>query len=109
MHQNTIFNVEDAKKWEDFIENAGVLSSWHVLPSYAYAWMYGGVSLDSFLKYIMKSYRLSELRDSELQSLQARPRVDFSSVFAEVNLIVDDVLTRGDAAVKEFVLLHCRL
>ncbi|MED6210762.1 hypothetical protein PIB30_067148 [Stylosanthes scabra] len=50
----------------------------------------------------MKSYRLSELSDSELQSLKARPRIDFSSVFAEVNPIVDDVRTRGDAAVKEY-------
>ncbi|MED6120428.1 hypothetical protein PIB30_020780 [Stylosanthes scabra] len=82
---------------EDFIENAGsvFLGPWspesvgdyasgtnHVLPTYGYARMYSGVSLDSFLKYIMKSYRLLELSDSELQSLKARPRMDFSSVFA---------------------------
>ncbi|MED6192344.1 hypothetical protein PIB30_009153 [Stylosanthes scabra] len=106
-------NVEDAEKWEGFIENAVMTFSVgdyasrknHELPTYGYARMYGGVSLYSFLKYIMKSYRLLELTDSELQSLKARPRVDFSSVFAvdNVNPIVDDVRTRGDAAVKEYI------
>ncbi|XP_058744544.1 histidinol dehydrogenase, chloroplastic-like [Vicia villosa] len=60
--EHLIINVKDAEKWESFIENAG---SWtpesvgdyasgtnHVLPTYAYARMYNGVSLDSFLKYI---------------------------------------------------------
>nr|XP_027114297.1 histidinol dehydrogenase, chloroplastic-like isoform X2 [Coffea arabica] len=65
--EHLIINVEDAEKWESFIENAGsvFLGQWapesvgdyasgtnHVLPTYGYARMYGGVSLDSFLKYI---------------------------------------------------------
>ncbi|WCJ34880.1 Histidinol dehydrogenase chloroplastic [Euphorbia peplus] len=50
----------------------------------------------------MKSYRLSELPDAEIQSLKARPRIDFSSIFNIVNPIVDDVRNRGDAAVKEY-------
>ncbi|KAJ1389711.1 Histidinol dehydrogenase, conserved site [Sesbania bispinosa] len=52
----------------------------------------------------MKSYKLSELSDGEVRSLMARPRIDFSSVFALVNPIVDHVHKRGDAAVKEYTL-----
>lgn len=65
--EHLIINVKDAEKWESFVENAGsvFLGQWtpesvgdyasgtnHVLPTYGYARMYGGVSLDSFLKYI---------------------------------------------------------
>ncbi|KAL0464217.1 UNVERIFIED_CONTAM: Histidinol dehydrogenase, chloroplastic [Sesamum latifolium] len=65
--EHLIINVKDAEKWEPFVENAGsvFLGQWtpesvgdyasgtnHVLPTYGYARMYGGVSLDSFLKYI---------------------------------------------------------
>ncbi|XP_062096834.1 histidinol dehydrogenase, chloroplastic isoform X2 [Humulus lupulus] len=65
--EHLIVNVQDAEKWEGFIENAGsvFLGPWtpesvgdyasgtnHVLPTYGYARMYGGVSLDSFLKYM---------------------------------------------------------
>ncbi|MED6122450.1 hypothetical protein PIB30_039930 [Stylosanthes scabra] len=91
-----IVNEEDAEKWEEgFLENAGPSSpesvggyasgTNHVLPTYGYAGMY-----------IMKSYRLLELSDYELQSLKARPRVD-------VNPIADDVRTRGDAAARQFL------
>lgn len=65
--EHLIINVKDAEKWESFIENAGsvFLGQWtpesvgdyasgtnHVLPTYGYARMYGGVSLGSFQKYI---------------------------------------------------------
>uniref|UniRef100_A0A0D6R3T0 Histidinol dehydrogenase, chloroplastic n=1 Tax=Araucaria cunninghamii TaxID=56994 RepID=A0A0D6R3T0_ARACU len=65
--EHLIINVEDAEQWVDYIENAGsvFLGRWspesvgdyasgtnHVLPTYGYARMYGGVSLDSFMKYI---------------------------------------------------------
>ncbi|XP_030440849.1 histidinol dehydrogenase, chloroplastic isoform X2 [Syzygium oleosum] len=65
--EHLIINVKDAEKWESFIENAGsvFLGQWtpesvgdyasgtnHVLPTYGYARMYGGVSLDSFQKYM---------------------------------------------------------
>ncbi|KAL9175284.1 hypothetical protein ABFS82_02G104600 [Erythranthe guttata] len=65
--EHLIINVKDAEKWESFVENAGsvFLGEWtpesvgdyasgtnHVLPTYGYARMYSGVSLDSFLKYI---------------------------------------------------------
>ncbi|KAG7012571.1 Histidinol dehydrogenase, chloroplastic, partial [Cucurbita argyrosperma subsp. argyrosperma] len=65
--EHLIINVKDAEKWESFIQNAGsvFLGPWtpesvgdyasgtnHVLPTYGYARMYGGVSLDSFLKYM---------------------------------------------------------
>ncbi|GFZ06059.1 histidinol dehydrogenase [Actinidia rufa] len=53
----------------------------------------------------MKSYRLSELTEDEVNGLKARPRIDFSSIFDKVQPIVDDVRFRGDAAVKELVLL----
>ncbi|CAO2835309.1 unnamed protein product [Amaranthus hypochondriacus] len=65
--EHLIINVKDAEKWESLIENAGsvFMGQWtpesvgdyasgtnHVLPTYGYARMYGGVSLDSFQKYI---------------------------------------------------------
>ncbi|XP_065882122.1 histidinol dehydrogenase, chloroplastic isoform X2 [Euphorbia lathyris] len=50
----------------------------------------------------MKSYRLSELSHAEVNSLKARPRIDFTSIFNIVNPIVDDVRNRGDAAVKDY-------
>ncbi|XP_074580128.1 histidinol dehydrogenase, chloroplastic isoform X1 [Curcuma longa] len=65
--EHLIINVEDAERWEGLIENAGsvFLGQWtpesvgdyasgtnHVLPTYGYARMYSGVSLNSFLKYI---------------------------------------------------------
>ncbi|CAN1839061.1 Histidinol dehydrogenase, chloroplastic [Linum perenne] len=65
--EHLIINVENAEKWEGLVENAGsvFLGQWtpesvgdyasgtnHVLPTYGYARMYSGVSLDSFLKYI---------------------------------------------------------
>ncbi|OAY85104.1 Histidinol dehydrogenase, chloroplastic [Ananas comosus] len=50
----------------------------------------------------MKSYRLHELSDAEVDGLKARPRVDFSSIFSTVTPIVDDVRIRGDVAVKDY-------
>ncbi|BBN14024.1 histidinol dehydrogenase [Marchantia polymorpha subsp. ruderalis] len=65
--EHLIVNVENAASWLDSIDNAGsvFLGRWtpesvgdyasgtnHVLPTYGYARMYGGVSLDSFVKYM---------------------------------------------------------
>ncbi|PIN19139.1 Histidinol dehydrogenase [Handroanthus impetiginosus] len=50
----------------------------------------------------MKSYKLSDLSRTEVDSLKARPRIDFSSIFNVVQPIVDDIRSRGDAAVKEY-------
>ncbi|KAF3502497.1 hypothetical protein F2Q69_00040131 [Brassica cretica] len=65
--EHLIINVKDAEKWEGLIENAGsvFVGPWtpesvgdyasgtnHVLPTYGYARMYSGVSLDSFLKFM---------------------------------------------------------
>ncbi|XP_039131317.1 histidinol dehydrogenase, chloroplastic isoform X2 [Dioscorea cayenensis subsp. rotundata] len=65
--EHLIINVKDSERWESLIENAGsvFLGQWspesvgdyasgtnHVLPTYGYARMYSGVSLNSFLKYI---------------------------------------------------------
>ncbi|XP_058082762.1 histidinol dehydrogenase, chloroplastic isoform X3 [Magnolia sinica] len=78
--EHLIINVKDAERWEGFIENAGsvFLGQWtpesvgdyasgtnHVLPTYGYARMYGGVSLDSFLKYIT----VQSLTEEGLRSL----------------------------------------
>ncbi|XP_028785782.1 histidinol dehydrogenase, chloroplastic [Neltuma alba] len=54
------------------------------------------------IKCSMKSYKLSELTQAEIESLKGRPHIDFSSIFSVVNPIVDDVHKRGDAAVKEY-------
>ncbi|XP_031287224.1 histidinol dehydrogenase, chloroplastic isoform X2 [Pistacia vera] len=50
----------------------------------------------------MKSYRLSELSNAEVQNLKARPRIDFLSIFSTVHPIVADVRNRGDASVKDY-------
>ncbi|KAJ0667299.1 putative histidinol dehydrogenase [Helianthus annuus] len=50
----------------------------------------------------MKSYKLSDLTQREVESLKARPRIDFTSIFSVVQPIVDDVRVRGDDAVKEY-------
>ncbi|XP_024398102.1 histidinol dehydrogenase, chloroplastic isoform X2 [Physcomitrium patens] len=65
--EHLIVNVEDAEQWLNSLDNAGsiFLGRWtpesvgdyasgtnHVLPTYGYARMYGGVSLNSFVKYI---------------------------------------------------------
>lgn len=52
----------------------------------------------------MKSYRLSDLNDLEVQTLKARPRIDFTSIFSVVKPIVDDVQSRGDAAVVDYTI-----
>lgn len=63
--EHLIVNVEDAESWLPLVDNAGsvFLGRWtpesvgdyasgtnHVLPTYGYARMYSGVSLDSFQK-----------------------------------------------------------
>lgn len=63
--EHLIVNVEDAESWLDALDNAGsvFLGRWtpesvgdyasgtnHTLPTYGYARMYSGVSLDSFVK-----------------------------------------------------------
>ncbi|XP_057464012.1 histidinol dehydrogenase, chloroplastic-like [Actinidia eriantha] len=78
--EHLIINMKDAEKWESFIENAGsvFLGPWtpesvgdyasgtnHVLPTYGYARMYGGLSLDSFLKYMT----VQSLTEDGLRSL----------------------------------------
>ncbi|KAK6119149.1 hypothetical protein DH2020_047125 [Rehmannia glutinosa] len=52
----------------------------------------------------MKSYKLSDLTRTEVDSLKARPRIDFQSIFNVVQPIVDDVRSRGDAAVKDYTV-----
>ncbi|XP_050228850.1 histidinol dehydrogenase, chloroplastic [Mercurialis annua] len=96
--EHLIVNVKDAEKWERSIENAGsvFLGQWtpesvgdyasgtnHVLPTYGYARMYGGVSLDSFLKYMtVQSLTEEGLRNlgpcvakmAEVEGLEAHKR-----------------------------------
>ncbi|KAI0497587.1 hypothetical protein KFK09_020818 [Dendrobium nobile] len=52
----------------------------------------------------MKSYRLSDLKDVEVHKLKTRPRIDFTSIFGVVKPIVDDVQSRGDAAVVDYTI-----
>ncbi|GJZ89362.1 histidinol dehydrogenase, chloroplastic isoform X1 [Tanacetum coccineum] len=63
------------------------------------------VRLSTTVTCAMKSYKLSDLTPTEVDNLKARPRIDFSSIFSTVQPIVDDVRNRGDAAVKESVLI----
>ncbi|KAI6703266.1 hypothetical protein NL676_012402, partial [Syzygium grande] len=52
--------------------------------------------------YSINSYNLWELTSAEVTSLKARPRIDSSKIFSVVNPIIDDIRSRGDAAVKEY-------
>ncbi|KAH0454718.1 hypothetical protein IEQ34_016642 [Dendrobium chrysotoxum] len=52
----------------------------------------------------MKSHRLSDLKDVEVHTLKSRPRIDFTSIFGVVKPIVDDVQSRGDAAVVDYTI-----
>lgn len=109
--EHLIINVEDADQWVDYIENAGsvFLGRWspesigdyasgtnHVLPTYGYARMYGGVSLDSFMKYItvqslteegLKSLGPHVVKMAEVEGLEAHKRA--------VTLRLQDIETRS--------------
>lgn len=91
-------NVEDAEAWLPHLTNAGsvFLGRWtpesvgdyasgtnHVLPTYGYARMYGGVSLDSFVKYMtvqnlskegLKNLGPSVAKMAEVEGLDAHQR-----------------------------------
>ncbi|XP_048140735.1 histidinol dehydrogenase, chloroplastic-like [Rhodamnia argentea] len=64
--------------------------------------MYFNVLIGSSIRCSMKWHRLSELTPAEVNSLKARPRIEFSKISSLVKPIVDDVHRRGDAAVKEY-------
>lgn len=96
--EHLIVNVEDAEQWLDSLDNAGsvFLGRWtpesvgdyasgtnHVLPTYGYARMYGGVSLDSFVKYMtvqsltaegLKKLGPSVAKMAEIEGLDAHKR-----------------------------------
>ena len=78
--EHLIVNVEDAESWLPLLDNAGsvFLGRWtpesigdyasgtnHVLPTYGYARMYSGVSLDSF----QKKMTVQSLTQEGLQNL----------------------------------------
>lgn len=109
--EHLIINVEDADQWVDYIENAGsvFIGRWspesigdyasgtnHVLPTYGYARMYGGVSLDSFMKYItvqslteegLKTLGPHVVKMAEVEGLEAHKRA--------VTLRLQDIETRS--------------
>jgi histidinol dehydrogenase len=96
--EHLIVNVEDAEAWLPHLTNAGsvFLGRWtpesvgdyasgtnHVLPTYGYARMYGGVSLDSFVKYMtvqnlskegLKNLGPSVAKMAEVEGLDAHQR-----------------------------------
>ncbi len=49
----------------------------------------------------MKTYILKNLSQSEISGLIQRPKMDFSTVFEQVQPIIDEVVSRGDAAVED--------
>ncbi|MDR9407487.1 MAG: histidinol dehydrogenase, partial [Balneolaceae bacterium] len=50
----------------------------------------------------MKTYTYNQLSDSEIESLCRRPKMDFGSVFGQVQPILDDIESNGDQAIREF-------
>lgn len=45
-----------------------------------------GFGVYQTIKCAMKSYKLSELNHAEIDSLKARPRIDFNSIFGVVSV-----------------------
>ncbi|GBG71511.1 hypothetical protein CBR_g8928 [Chara braunii] len=96
--EHLIVNTDDAEEWLPHLDNAGsvFLGRWtpesvgdyasgtnHVLPTYGYARMYGGVSLDSFVKYMtvqmlsqdgLKALGPSVAKMAEVEGLSAHQR-----------------------------------
>ncbi|NBC67286.1 MAG: histidinol dehydrogenase [Bacteroidetes bacterium] len=50
----------------------------------------------------MKTYTYNQLSDSEINTLCRRPKMDFGSVFGQVQPILDDIESNGDQAIREF-------
>ncbi|NBC03085.1 MAG: histidinol dehydrogenase [Bacteroidetes bacterium] len=50
----------------------------------------------------MKTYNYNQLSDSEIESLCRRPKMDFGSVFGQVQPILDDVESKGNQAIREY-------
>lgn len=51
---------------------------------------------------IMKNYSLKSLTDAEIEQLCRRPKMDFTSVFGQVQPILDDVEQNGDNAIRNY-------
>ena len=50
----------------------------------------------------MKIYELNKLSDDELKSLYKRPKMDFVSIFGQVQPILNDIEKEGDIALKRY-------
>ena len=50
----------------------------------------------------MKIYELNNLSDDELKSLYKRPKMDFVSIFGQVQPILNDIEKEGDIALKRY-------
>jgi histidinol dehydrogenase len=50
----------------------------------------------------MKTYIYNSLSETEVAALVQRPKMDFESVFGQVQPILDDVKTEGDAAIRSY-------
>ena len=51
---------------------------------------------------IMKKYIYKDLSGEDIKALIKRPKMDFASVFGQVQPILDDVEKNGDAAIKSY-------
>jgi len=51
---------------------------------------------------IMKNYSFKSLTDAEIEQLCKRPKMDFTSVFGQVQPILDDVEQNGDDAIRNY-------
>lgn len=52
----------------------------------------------------MKTHTYNQLSDSEIEALCRRPKMEFGSVFGQVQPILDEVESNGDRAIQEFTL-----
>jgi histidinol dehydrogenase len=60
------------------------------------------LSLDKLNVKIMKNYSLKNLTDTDIEKLCKRPKMDFTSVFGQVQPILDDVEKGGDEAIRKY-------
>jgi histidinol dehydrogenase len=50
----------------------------------------------------IRIYKYSDLTGNELESLLARPKIDFSEIFGIVQPIIDDIRQYGDSALRDY-------
>lgn len=70
----------------------------------------GKTAEEGFIKIDLRSYNLSDLNAAERKALQARPRIDFSSIFDTVSVFFSSfwtIVIDVDQGNPHFLSSHC--